>query len=194
MSAGSPGDDLAMLEPADAGEWRAWLEANHDTAPGVWVSIGRVGHAATALTYTQAVEEALCFGWIDGTGRRLDETRFRQRFTPRKKGSHWARSNKERVARLTAEGRMEPAGLAAIERAKADGSWGLLDLVEALEIPDDLALALDEAGAAAAFDALTISQRKLALYWVVSAKREATRRERVAETVRAALAGHAPRE
>lgn len=183
-------DDLPLLEPADAREWREWLEANHAASPGIWLAVGKKGGARTALTYEEAVLEAVAFGWIDSIVNRLDEERFKQLFTPRKRGGQWARSNKERVERLMAEGRMAPAGLAAVEAAKKDGSWSSLDDVEAAIVPPDLAAALDaEPDARAFWDALPDSQRKLALYWVVSAKRPETRAARIAETVRASAEG-----
>ena len=117
------------------------------------------------------MEEALCFGWIDSTVNRLDAHRFKQLFTPRKPGGTWARTNKERVERLIAAGLMTPAGLAPIEAAKADGSWTLLDDVEGLVVPEDLASALHASPAAErGFHDLPDSQKKMALYWIQTAK------------------------
>jgi uncharacterized protein YdeI (YjbR/CyaY-like superfamily) len=156
--------------------------------------VGKKGNSVTTLTYEDAVQEALCFGWIDSTVNRLDAHRFKQLFTPRKPGGTWARTNKERVEKLIASGSMTPAGMAPIEAAKADGSWTLLDEVDALVIPADLAAALGADPAAAhAFEALPDSPKKLALYWIQTAKRPETRAKRVAETVRAAAEGRAPR-
>lgn len=181
---------VPLLEVADRAELRAWLRANHAASRGVMLAITRKGGTATRLTYDAAVEEGLAFGWIDSTGHALDADRHTMLFTPRKRGSNWSRSNKERVARLTAQGLMTPAGLDAVDAAKADGSWTLLDDVEALVVPDDLARALRaEPGAAAGFETRTESQRKLALYWIASAKREATRAARIAEVARAAAEG-----
>jgi len=124
----------------------------------------------------------------------MDDARFRQLFTPRNPGGTWARTNKARVERLLAAGLMRPAGLAAVEAAKADGSWMLLDEVEALLVPEDLAAALHAHPAAErGFDALPEPQKKQALYWIRSAKRPATRAKRVSETVEAAAEGHPPR-
>lgn len=178
-------DELELLEPASRTEWREWLAAHHADSQGVWLAVGKKGNTITALTYEDAVQEALCFGWIDSTVRTLDADRFRQLLTPRKRGSNWSASNKIRVERLIAEGLMTPAGLSAIERAQADGSWTLLDDVEALVMPPDLVAALAaESGARAAFDATPAGSRKLALYWIASAKRPETRAARIAETVR----------
>ncbi|HZJ03834.1 MAG TPA: YdeI/OmpD-associated family protein, partial [Thermoleophilia bacterium] len=147
----------------------------------------------TSLTYEASVEEALGFGWIDSTVRRLDEHRFQQLYTPRRPGGNWAPSNKARVERLTAERRMRPAGLAAVEAAKADGSWMLLDDVENLVVPDDLAAALAaDTTAAGYFANLPEGQKKQILYWIVSAKRAETRSRRIAQTVEAAREGRLP--
>jgi uncharacterized protein YdeI (YjbR/CyaY-like superfamily) len=120
--------ELPFVEPGNRAEWRAWLESNHDSSAGIWLGVGKKGGTVTSLTYNEAVEEALCFGWIDSTVHALDEHRFRQLFTPRRPRSHWSQSNKHRVERLAAAGLMTPAGLAAIEVARANGSW---------EDPDD---------------------------------------------------------
>jgi len=185
--------DLEFVEVPDRAAWRAWLERNHDTSPGIWLGVGKKGGTATTLSYDEAVEEALSFGWIDSTVNRLDEHRFKQLFTRRRPGSTWSPSNKVRVERLIAEGRMTPAGLAPIEAAKADGTWTLLDDVEALVIPDDLASALAENPRAdAGFSALNPSAQKMALYWVLSAKRPQTRAARIAATVSAAVGGRSP--
>jgi uncharacterized protein YdeI (YjbR/CyaY-like superfamily) len=186
--------DLPFVEPASREEWRAWLEANHDSCGGIWLAVGKKGNGRTTLTYEAAVEEALRFNWIDSTVNRLDADRFKQLFTPRKRGSTWSRSNKERVERLAAEGLLLPVALAAIEAAKADGSWNMFDGVEDLVVPDDLAVALAaRPGAAGGFAALPPSRRKLALYWIASAKRADTRAKRVEATVAAAAEGRPPR-
>jgi uncharacterized protein YdeI (YjbR/CyaY-like superfamily) len=183
-------EKLPLLEVANRAELRAWLEDNHATSPGVRLAVGKKGNAVTALTYEDAIEEALAFGWIDSTASRLDADRFAIFFGPRKHGGTWARSNKERADRLIAQGLMLPAGLAAIEAAKADGSWSSIDHVEDMLVPDDLALALAENPEARRFwEALPPGQRKLTLRWVSSAKRAETRERRIAETVRAAAEG-----
>lgn len=185
---------LELVDPGSAEAWRAWLEEHHATSPGVWLVLGKKDNPVNALRYEQAVEEALAFGWIDSTVNRLDEHRIKQLFTPRRSGSTWALSNKRRVARLIAEGRMQPAGLAVIAAAKADGTWNLLDDVEALVVPSDLADALSaDACAAAGFEALPVSAKKQALYWVLSARRPETRARRIQVTVEAAAAGEPPR-
>ncbi len=182
--------DLPLVEVPHRAAWRDWLLANHGVSSGIWLAVGKKGHSVTSLTYEEAVEEALCFGWIDSTVNRLDEHRFKQLFTPRKPGSTWSRSNKSRVERLIEAGRMTPAGLASIDRAKVDGSWSFLDEVEELVVPPDLAAALAKApGARDAFHVLPDSARKQLLYWIASAKRPETRGKRIAEAVRAAAEG-----
>ena len=139
------------------------------------------------MTYDEAVEEALCFGWVDSLGRRLDDERTMLLVTPRRAKSGWSRPNKERIARLEASGLLAPAGAAKIAAARADGSWELLDAVEALEVPPDLAAALAaDAGAGAGFAAFAPSVRKPLLQWLVTARRPETRRRRIEEIVRGA--------
>ena len=120
-------DHSEILRPRDRAEWRAWLERHHAEERTVWVAIAKKGSTRPGVTYDEAVEEALAFGWIDGQARSLDEDAYIQRMSPRRPKSGWAPSNRARVARLTAEGRMAPAGLAAVEEAKADGWWDASD-------------------------------------------------------------------
>lgn len=187
-----PRPPLPLLAPASRAELREWLAQNHANSPGVRMAIGKKGNTVTALTYDDAVEEGVAFGWIDSTAGKVDEQSYFVTFTPRKSGSAWATSNKERVARLAAAGLMAPAGVAAVEAARADGSWGLLNDVDHLIMPPDLAEALGVAGRTAAWDALSASQRRRALYWIASAKHPETRAKRIAETARAAGEGHGP--
>lgn len=119
-------DDLEELLLPDAAAWRAWLLAHHDSSPGVWLVTTRKGGRLTSIGYEEAVEEAVCFGWIDGQRRRRDEQSSRQRMTPRRPRSTWSRSNVERVARLADQGRMHPAGWAAVETARATGRWDVV--------------------------------------------------------------------
>jgi uncharacterized protein YdeI (YjbR/CyaY-like superfamily) len=179
--------ELAQVHPETRREWRDWLAANHETSPGVWLVMWRTATGRRQMTYDDAVEEALCFGWIDGQTNTLDDERSTMRMTPRKPTSAWARSNKERVDRLMADGQMTEAGLRAIETAKANGSWSILDDVDALVVPDDLrsALAADEQ-ARGHFEAFPPSAKKQILYWIKSAKRPETRERRIAEAVRLA--------
>ncbi len=175
------------FHPPTLAAWRAWLEANHTRPDGIWLITYRRASSKATFTYEQAVEEALCYGWIDGHTKTLDEERGMQWYAPRRAGSVWARSNKERVARLIADGRMTPAGQAKIDAAQADGTWALWDSVDSLAVPDDLAAAL--AGypdARANFDAFPRSARHAILGWIATAKRPETRAKRIAETARLA--------
>jgi uncharacterized protein YdeI (YjbR/CyaY-like superfamily) len=171
-------------------QWRAWLAEHHATVPGAWLVRWKKASGGPYLPYGEAVEEALCFGWIDGQARPLDDRRWQMLITPRRPGSAWSRANKERIERLSAEGRMEAAGLAAVERAKADGSWWALDAVEDLIEPAELRAALDrDAAARREWDAFPRSARRAILEWIVSAKRPETRARRVEETARLAAQG-----
>jgi len=180
---------LASLEQVyvpDRAAWRRWLATNHDRSPGIWLVFDKKSSRADRLAYAHAVEEALCYGWIDSTVRPLDDARYVQLMTPRKPKSNWSRLNKERVERLLAEGLMAAPGLASIERAKSNGSWTRLDVVDAMVVPDDLAEALAAvADGAARFAALSMTARKGFLYWINGAVRPETRARRVAE-----VAGH----
>lgn len=191
MSGERTGKD--RLAPASRAEWRAWLAAHQGDSAGAWVVVARKRAGVPGPTYEEAVEEALCFGWIDSRMHRLDDVRFEQWFSPRRAGSIWSRSNKERVRHLMKAGLMAPPGLARVEAAKADGSWELLDRVEALEVPADLAGALAAApGGTRGFAAMAASRQKQYLYWVLSAKRSQTRSARVAAVVAAARGPGAP--
>ena len=177
------------VHPATLADWHAWLAANHTRAEGVWLITYKKAAGKPTLSYEESVEEALCFGWIDSIARKLDEERSMLYFAPRKADSGWSRPNKTRIERLMADGRMAPAGLAKIEAAKADGSWTLLDAVENLEVPDDLAAEFARyPDARANFDAFPRSARRGILEWIVQAKRPETRAKRVAETARLAQA------
>jgi uncharacterized protein YdeI (YjbR/CyaY-like superfamily) len=180
-------EDAPHVHADDRATWRAWLEANHATARGAWLVSWRPRSGRVGLDYEAAIEEALCFGWVDSTAGRFDDDRGKLYFAPRKTRSAWAASNKVRVQRLIDEGRMMPAGLAAIEQAKANGSWDVLDSVERLEVPEDLAAALAASPAAAdGFANLPQSTRKQLLGSVALARRPETRAERIRKVVEAA--------
>ena len=180
-------DGRPIVHPKSRKGWRLWLSRNYGRSPGVWLAAHRTETGKPRVEYDEAVEEALAFGWIDSKSVRLDEERTLLWMSPRKPSSGWSRSNKERVERLEREGLMTDAGRAAIEAAKRNGSWSLLDSVEALEEPDDLAAALNASPAARAhFDAFPPSARKLILTWIATAKREETRLKRIEETTRLA--------
>ncbi len=198
MPATSPRNKLASLAQvyvADRTGWRQWLATNHATSPGIWLVFDKKSSRADRLAYVDAVEEALCYGWIDSTARSLDETRYVQLMAPRKPKSTWARTNKVRVERLIAEGLMAEAGLASIERAKANGSWESLDAVEALVVPADLTKALRALPAAAKnFAAFSPSARKGYLHWISQAVRAETRAQRIAHVVALAEAKQKTRD
>ncbi len=173
-----------------AADWAGWLAANHTRTAGVWLVTWRTQSGRPSLGYEDSVIEALRFGWIDSTGGRVDDDRRELWFAPRKRGSGWARTNKRRIDRLIAEGRMEPAGQRLIDAAKADGSWSLLDDVEDLLVPDDLEAAFDlYPGSRARWDAFPPSARRAILEWIVQAKRPETRARRIDEAARLAQNG-----
>ncbi|PZS30978.1 MAG: hypothetical protein DLM58_12710 [Pseudonocardiales bacterium] len=175
--------DLAELLVADAQGWRAWLADNHGASPGVWLVLTKKGGRTTTLTYAAALDEALCFGWIDGQVARRDEDSMRQRFTPRRPKSTWSRRNVEHVARLTAVGKMTRAGQAAVDAAKVDGRWeAAYPGPAAAEVPQDWAAALArDAGARAMWNILTSRNRYAITYRIGQAKRPETRAKRLAE-------------
>jgi uncharacterized protein YdeI (YjbR/CyaY-like superfamily) len=181
-------DQYGSIQPRDRSQWREWLRAHHDSSEGVWLVYTKRSTGKQVLTYEQAVEEALSFGWIDGRVKSMDDLKYRQMFTPRKKGSTWARSNKERVKRLTEQGLMSPAGLAKVEEAKRDGSWNHLEAIDQLAEPPELSAALDsDLRAREGFDSFTESQRKQFLWWLHSAKRLGTRTARIEEIMRLSM-------
>jgi uncharacterized protein YdeI (YjbR/CyaY-like superfamily) len=177
--------DLPELLVPDAEAWHAWLDSHHGDHAGVWLVLHRKGGNTTALTYAQALDEALCFGWIDGQIGRRDDESYRQRFTPRRPNSPWSARNVEHVARLTQDGRMQPAGVAAVEAAKAQGRWQTAYRGQAeMQVPPDLAQALAANPAAAAtFDLLDAANRYAIVYRLHAVKRAKTRESKLAEYV-----------
>ncbi len=185
------GKDFPLFEPADRAAWRRWLRANHDTSTGVWLVY--LKGAARQLSYAESVEEALCYGWIDSTMRPIDDRSYRQMFTPRKTKSSWSALNKQRIKTLVANKLMAAPGLAKIAAAKKDGSWTLLDAVEAGVIPPDLARGLAaNKKAKAFFDGSAPSSRKGALHWINNVKSPELRAKRVAHVVSQAAKGLRP--
>src|SRR5690349_17638745 len=183
--------ELDELIVADAEALRAWLSANHATSPGVWLALTKKGGTVTTLTWQQAVDEGLCFGWIDGQARKGDEATSWIRFTPRRARSTWSQRNVAHVARLETQGRMFPAGRAAVEAAKADGRWAAAYAPPSeAEVPADLRTAIAaEPAAQAMFDVLTKSNRFALIYRVNAVKRADTRERKIGEFV-AMLARH----
>lgn len=179
-------DELLALTVGDGAAWRAWLQEHHGDDRGVWLTLARKGATRpTTLTYDQALEEALCHGWIDGQVRGGDERSYRQRFTPRTSRSQWSKRNVAIAERLMAEGRMQPSGLAAVERAKADGRWDAAYAGPAsIEVPADLGAALQaDAAAWTMFQSLNSRNRYAVLYRIETAKRAETRRRRIEQFV-----------
>jgi uncharacterized protein YdeI (YjbR/CyaY-like superfamily) len=179
-------DELPVLTVADAAAWRSWLDAHHGDQTGVWLVLAKKGITQpTSLTYDQALEEALCQGWIDGQVRRGDERTYQQRFTPRRTRSQWSSRNVGLVERLTAVGRMQRAGLAEVERAKADGRWAAAYAGQAtIEVPIDLSAALRaNRDAQAMFDTLSSQNRYAILYRIQNARRADTRTRRIEQFV-----------
>jgi len=177
-------DRLEEVTASDRAAWRRWLADHHATSPGVWLILAKKGSVTPSVTLEEAGLEALCFGWIDSKRMPLDSHRYRQSYMPRRPRSTWSKVNKERVERLIRDGSMTPAGLAAIETAKANGSWASLDAVEALSIPDDLADAFAaDPIARSTFDAYPPSVKKLSLHRLNTAKRAETRSRRIDEIV-----------
>ena len=177
-------DSLERVEVRSRAEWRARLRKHHTRKAGIWLVYWKKGHPDKHIGYVPIVEEALCFGWIDSTARTLDADRSMLHVCPRKPKSMWSKVNKGHVDRLIASKRMMPAGMKAIEVAKANGSWTTLDAVDTLEVPKDLAkaLAMDRT-AKKHFDAFPASARKYILYWISSARTEGTRAKRIAQAV-----------
>ena len=183
-------DDAERLEALSLDDWSGWLADHHAESTGVWLVTAKRSTGRQPFDYEAAVCEALRFGWIDAVQKTLDEERSMQWYAPRRPASGWSRPNKVRIERLEREGRMEPAGRAAIETAKANGTWTLLDAVEALVVPDDLAAAFAaHPGSREHWDAFPPSARKQMLAWILTAKQPATRARRVQETATKAAEG-----
>lgn len=186
-------DDGERIHATDAASWRAWLETHHATSRGAWLVRARPGSDVVVVAYEDAIRQALCFGWIDGPVRTFDERIGGLWFAPRRPSSGWAATNKARLIELEAAGLLAPAGIRAIEVAKANGSWTILDNAEALREPDDLTAALDANSAArAAWDAFPPSSRKFGIGAVDAARRPETRAARIARIVADAADGRRP--
>jgi uncharacterized protein YdeI (YjbR/CyaY-like superfamily) len=173
--------DLPVEQFPSARAWERWLARNHARSPGVWLEIAKKGAAATTVSYPEAVDVALCYGWIDGVRHKKDETYFRQRFTPRTRTSKWSKINRDKVEALVAAGRMQPSGQAAVDAARADGRWDAAYAgSRSIEVPDDLARALRRnARAHRAFETLDSRNRYSIVYRVNDAKRPETRARRI---------------
>ena len=174
-------------------EFEAWLEEHHATSDGVWIRMAKKHTGIASLDWAGAVDVVLCFGWIDGRLKRIDEDWHMQRFTPRRPRSTWSKVNRGKVERLIADGRMRPTGLAEVERAKADGRWdAAYDSPRSATVPDDLAAAIAAAGVADAFAALSGQNRYAILHRVQTAKKPETRARRIERYVAMLAAGETP--
>jgi uncharacterized protein YdeI (YjbR/CyaY-like superfamily) len=185
-----PPKDLPTIELRDRAAWERWLEANHESSPGVWLKLAKKGSGAATVTRAEALEEAIRYGWIDGQGGRHDDTFWLQRFTPRSPRSKWSQVNRRKATELIEQGRMRPAGLAQVEAAKNDGRWDAAYASQrTVTVPDDFRSALDANPKANEFFAtLKSSERYSFLYRIYDAKRPETRARRIRDYV-AMLAG-----
>lgn len=173
--------------PLTRSEWREWLRTHHTSTTGVWLISYKKATCKPRFDYNDAVEEALCFGWIDSKPNKLDAERTLLWFAPRKPGTGWSRPNKQRVERMLQAGLLAEAGILKVEQAKRDGAWEKLDAIEDLRVPDDLARALSTYPAATQnFNAFPRSAKRGILEWIASARTEATRARRIEETSRLA--------
>jgi uncharacterized protein YdeI (YjbR/CyaY-like superfamily) len=175
--------DREHLEASSADELANWLRENHETSPGLWVVTHKKSSGKPAPTYDEIVRTALCWGWVDSVPGKVDELRSKLYVSPRKPKSAWSKPNKERVEQLIAAGLMQPAGLAKVAEAKANGMWNLIDAAQNAEIPNDLVSAfVAHAGSRKNFEAFPKGVRKQILEWITQAKTDATRQKRILET------------
>ncbi len=179
-----PKDGKPLLLVETQHDWRDWLERNHEQSTGIWLVAWKKATGKPFIPFGDAVDEALCFGWVDSKINKLDEERAMRLFTPRNPKSLWSRINKGKIARLTQQGRIAPAGMRLVEGAKSDGSWNVYDEIEDLVIPPDLAAALArDSDAQDHFHHFPNSSKKNILWWIKSARRPATRETRISKTV-----------
>ncbi|MGH1393335.1 MAG: YdeI/OmpD-associated family protein [Trichormus sp.] len=187
-------NQLETFHAPNRQSWREWLEKNHQNCIGIWLIYYKVKSGKPSIKYSEAVQEALCFGWIDSKVKSLDAERYMQIFTPRKPKSVWSKLNKQYIAELIDQGLMTEAGLAKITAAKADGSWTSLDAIEALIIPDDLQQALAaNPEANQYFLGFSNTNKKNILSWIASAKRPETRMKRIGQTINSAAQNKNPK-
>lgn len=191
---GKPENIIETFCPESRRAWREWLEKNHQSKSSVWLVYFRYATNIPSLSWSEAVDEALCFGWIDSTKKTIDENSYMQYFSRRKPDSSWSKINKEKVARLIQNNMMAKAGFDSIETAKQNGTWTLMDDIEELIMPEDLKMALDtNKGAMEFFQNQSKSAKKTMLYWVTVAKKPETRMKRIAEIVQMAARGNKTR-
>jgi len=188
-------EEIETYCPKSRTDWRKWLEKNHQLEGSVWLVYYKSATKVDSLSWSDAVDEALCFGWIDSTKKTIDKERYMQYFSRRKQNSTWSKINKEKVATLIQNKLMTKAGFDSIEKAKQNGSWTVLDEVEALVIPEDLKEELaNHKGSIEYFDSLSKSAKKILLHWVVFAKRTETRQKRILEIAESASKNLKPKQ
>jgi uncharacterized protein YdeI (YjbR/CyaY-like superfamily) len=181
--------------PKNSTDWRKWLEKHHDKKDAVWVVMYKKASGKPTISWSEAVDQALCFGWIDSIKKKRDEESAIQFFSKRKPKSTWSKINKDKVARLAEAGLMTEAGQKAVETARVNGTWNILDEVDALTIPKDLEkLFKAHKGSRAYFDSISKSVKKMILYWIVSAKRPETRLKRITEVAELAALKQKPKQ
>lgn len=180
-----PVADLPTLQFESQAAWETWLEKNQGVSQGVWLQLAKKGSGIPSVTYAEAVESALCYGWIDGQAKSLDETFYRQKYTPRRKQSIWSKINRERAEELIRLGRMQPAGLREIERAKEDGRWeAAYDSPRNASVPEDFQAELDKNQKAQVFfDSLNSTNRYAILFRIQTAKKPETRLRRIEKII-----------
>ena len=188
-------NDIEEYCPSDKQDWRKWLELNQSKKEAVWLIFYKKKSPNYNLSWSESVDEALCFGWIDSVKKTIDTEKYKQYFSKRKAKSNWSKINKDKVKTLIEQGLMEKEGYKSIEIAKNNDSWTILDTVEALEIPEDLIESfLNYNGSIEYFDSLSKSAKKVLLYWVVSAKRKETRQKRIIEITENATKNLKPKQ
>jgi len=187
--------EIETFYPRSRQEWRNWLQENHAKKQSVWLIYYKKKSNVSTILYSDAVDEALCFGWIDSKSKPIDEHKFMQFFSKRKEKSVWSKVNKEKIERLTKEGLMTNAGYEIIEKAKQNGSWNILDEAEALHIPEDLEGEFDKRpNAKLYFLSLSRSDKRNILQWLILAKRQETREKRITEIVELADKNQKPKQ
>jgi uncharacterized protein YdeI (YjbR/CyaY-like superfamily) len=185
--------DVPVVAFASRDEWDAWLAEHHGSANGVWLKFAKKASGIESVSYPEALEIAICYGWIDGQRRKLDDVYFLQRFTPRRRRSKWSKINRAKAEELIAAGRMQPAGLCEIEAAKAEGRWEGYDSPSAITVPDDLRRELERNAAAREFfETLARTNRYAILYQIHEAKRPETRARRIEKFVAMLERGEKP--
>ncbi len=190
-----PKKEIETYCPKGRTDWRKWLEKNHRSKQSVWLVYFKLSTKVASVSWSEAVDEALCFGWIDGTKKTIDKERYMQYFSRRKPNSTWSKINKEKVARLIQNNLMTKAGFDSVETAKQNGTWSLMDDVEELIIPEDLSIALNKNESSMKFfQYQSKSIKKVMLHWVVTAKRTETRKKRIEEIARLAARGKRPNQ